>query len=80
MPAPGTYDGDKNPARVTPRNIIDLGVGFDRKFKTERVTWVGRFTVMNLTNQVALYNFLSTCSGTHFVPPRTLRGELGFRF
>jgi len=30
-------------------------------------------TVINVTNKVALYNFLSTFSGTHFVPPRTLQ-------
>jgi hypothetical protein len=37
-------------------------------------------TVANLTNQVALYNFLSTFSGTHFVEPRTLQASIGFSF
>jgi hypothetical protein len=32
------------------------------------------------TNKVALYNFLSTCSGTHFVTPRTYTAEIGFHF
>jgi hypothetical protein len=29
---------------------------------------------------VALYNFLSTFSGTHFVTPRSYQVELGFVF
>jgi len=33
-----------------------------------------------LDNKVALYNFLSTFSGTHFVTPRTYTAELGFHF
>jgi len=36
--------------------------------------------VINLTNEVALYNFLSTFSGTHFVTPRTYTAEVGFHF
>ena len=39
-----------------------------------------RFTVINLTNKTALYNYLSTFSGTHFVTPRTETVELGFHF
>jgi hypothetical protein len=30
--------------------------------------------------QLALYNFLSTFSGTHFVTPRALTAEIGFHF
>jgi len=39
-----------------------------------------QFTAINVTNKVALYNFLSTFSGTHFVTPRTYTAELGFHF
>jgi hypothetical protein len=39
-----------------------------------------KLTVVNLTNDVALYNFLSTFSGTHFVTPRSWQAELGFVF
>jgi len=39
-----------------------------------------RFTVINLTNKVALYNFFSTFSGTHYVSPRAETVELGFHF
>jgi outer membrane receptor protein involved in Fe transport len=80
IPAAGTENDDKNPARVKPRNLFDLGVGSDDLFHTERVKWTGRFTVLNLTNKVALYNFLSTCAGTHFVEPRSLRAEFGVTF
>ncbi len=39
-----------------------------------------RFTVMNVTNKVALYNFLSTFSGTHFVAPRSYQASLAYTF
>jgi len=39
-----------------------------------------RFTVLNLTNREALYNFLSTFSGTHFVTPRAYQLQLGVSF
>jgi hypothetical protein len=39
-----------------------------------------RFTVTNVTNKVALYNFLSTFSGTHFVSPRAYEFSIGFDF
>jgi len=80
IPAPGTENDDKNPARVKPRNLLDVAIGSDNLFHTDRVVWIGRFTVLNVTNTVAMYNFLSTCAGTHFVPPRTFRGEIGVRF
>ena len=39
-----------------------------------------RLTATNLANKVALYNFLSTFSGTHFVAPRSYALGLGFVF
>jgi len=39
-----------------------------------------RFSITNLTNKLALYNFLSTFSGTHFVPPRTYQASIGYAF
>ena len=36
-----------------------------------------QFTAVNITNVVALYNFLSTFSGTHFVSPRAYTAEIG---
>ena len=80
IPAPGTENDDKNPSRVKPRNLFDPAIGSDDLFHTDRVKWTARFTVLNLTNKVAMFNFLSTCSGTHFVAPRTYRGEIGITF
>ncbi len=80
IPAPGTEDDDHNPPRIAPRHLFDAAVGDDNLFHNDRYRWSVRFTVINLTNKVALYNFLSTFSGTHFVTPRTFTGELGFHF
>jgi hypothetical protein len=39
-----------------------------------------QLTVINIMNKVALYNFLSTFSGTHFVTPRAFSAQLGLVF
>ncbi len=80
IPAPGTENDDHNPPRVAPRNLFDTSVGHDNLFHGDRFKWSLRFTVINLTNKVAVYNFLSTFSGTHYVTPRTYTAELGFHF
>ena len=80
IPAEGTENDDKNPPRVSARNLFDLAVGEDNLFRGDRHKWSLRFTVVNLTNKEALYNFLSTFSGTHFVSPRAETVELGFHF
>jgi hypothetical protein len=80
IPQAGTYDADKNPARVAPRNLFDAAVGWDNIFHGDRYKWNMRLTATNLTNKDALYNLLSTFSGTHFVSPRTWKAELGFDF
>ena len=80
IPAPGTENDDKNPPRIAPRNLFDLAVGHDNLFHGDRYKWSLRLTVVNLTNKEALYNFLSTFSGTHFVSPRAYNVELGFHF
>jgi hypothetical protein len=80
IPADGTENDDKNPPRVSSRNLFDLAVGDDDLFRGDRYKWSLRFTVVNLTNKEALYNFLSTFSGTHFVTPRAETIELGFHF
>ncbi len=80
IPRAGTENDDRNPARIKPRNVLDLGVGTNNLFHSDKWHWTARFSVLNLTNKVAMYNFLSTCSGTHFFPPRTLRAELGIEF
>jgi hypothetical protein len=80
IPAPGTQDPDHNPQRIAPRSLFDLSVGDDNLFKGERYKWSLSLTAINLTNKLALYNFLSTFSGTHYVTPRALTAELGFHF
>ena len=80
IPAPGTENDDHNPPRVEPRHLFDTSVGDDNLLHGDRYKWSLRFTVINLTNKTALYNFLSTFSGTHFVTPRAYTAELGFHF
>jgi Carboxypeptidase regulatory-like domain len=80
IPADGTADDLNNPPRVAPRHLFDLGVGVNNLFHTDRTKVRLRFTVVNLTNKEALYNFLSTFSGTHFVTPRTYQLQLGVTF
>jgi hypothetical protein len=80
IPAPGTENDDHNPPRITPRSLFDLAIGDDNLFNGDRYKWSARVTAINVTNKVALYNFLSTFSGTHYVTPRTLTAELGFHF
>lgn len=80
IPADGTENDDKNPPRIAPRNLFDVAVGHDNLFHGDRFRWSARVTVVNITNKEALYNFLSTFSGTHFVSPRAVTGELGFHF
>ncbi len=80
IPAPNTEDEDKNPPRIAPRNLFDVSVGKDDLFSGDRYKWSLHLTAINLANKYALYNFLSTFSGTHYVTPRTLNAELGFHF
>jgi len=80
IPAPFTENDDHNPQRIQPHNLFDLSVGHDNLFNGDRYKWSIRFTVINLSNEVALYNFLSTFSGTHYITPRTETIELGFHF
>ena len=80
IPAAGTEDDDHNPPRIAPRNLFDIGIGDDNIFHTDKYKWSARLTVLNLANKVALYNFLSTFSGTHYVTPRTITATIGFHF
>ncbi len=80
IPADGTENDDHNPPRIAPRNLFDIATGEDNLFHGDHYKWSLRLTAINVTNKVALYNFLSTFSGTHFVTPRALTAELGFHF
>lgn len=80
IPAPGTGDNDKAPPRIAPRSLFDASIGQDNLFRGERYKWSLKLTAINVTNKYALYNFLSTFSGTHFVTPRAMTAEIGFHF
>ena len=78
---PSQENDDHNPNRVQPRTILSLGIGTDNLLHSEgqrRIT--ASLTIDNLTNQAALYNFLSTFGGTHFLNPRLVVGHLGMTF
>jgi len=80
IPTPGTENDDKNPPRIAHRNLFDLAIGEDNLFGGDKYRWSARLSVINLANNYALYNFLSTFSGTHYVTPRTIAGQIGFHF
>ena len=76
----GTYNPDTNPSRITSRNLFDFAVGADSLWKKDTYALSGKITVVNAMNKVALYNFLSSFSGTHFLSPRVAQGELTLHF
>ncbi len=80
VPAPNTENDDHNPPRIAPRNLFDVSLGEDNLFKGDHYKWSLTLTAINITNKLALYNFLSTFSGTHYVTPRALTAQLGFHF
>jgi hypothetical protein len=80
VPAINAQNDDRNPARIASRNLFDASVGDDNLFKGDHHKWSLTLTGINLANKLALYNFLSTFSGTHYVTPRALTAELGFHF
>jgi hypothetical protein len=80
LPAPGTEDDDHNPPRIKERSLFDVSLGQDNLFGGKEKKFSLQLTAVNLTNKTALYNYLSTFSGTHYVSPRSLTAEVGFHF
>ncbi len=80
LTAPGTENPDKNPVRIAPRNLFDVSVGQENIFRADRYKVDVDLTAVNVTNQYALYNFLSTFSGTHYVTPRALTAKVTLNF
>jgi hypothetical protein len=80
IPRAGTENDDHNPPRIASRSLFDLAIGHDNLFHGDRYRWGAQLTVVNLADTKALYNFLSTFSGTHYVTPRTLTAQLTFSF
>ncbi len=80
IPAPGAGDNDHNPPRILPRNLFDASIGKDNLFHADRYKVNLDLTAINVTDKYALYNFLSTFSGTHYVTPRALTAKVTFNF
>jgi hypothetical protein len=83
LPAPNAENDDHNPPRVDLRNLFDLSFGEDNllhRSSSDKRTLSASVTIVNLANKYALYNFLSTFSGTHYVSPRSITGQLAYHF
>ena len=81
LPQTGQENDDHNPDRVKPRNVFNLGLGTDNLFHKEgRKKFTASLDIANLANKEAIYNFLSTFSGTHFLQPRTVSARIGIVF
>jgi hypothetical protein len=65
--------------RVNPRQVWNLSTGQEFKTGGKTVLDVGA-DLLNVFNEVALYNFLSTFGGTHVIAPRTLAVHLKYKF
>ncbi|MFY9855254.1 MAG: hypothetical protein WAK26_15390, partial [Terracidiphilus sp.] len=80
IPAPNAGDADHDPPRIQHRDLFDATVGKDNIFRKERYKTNLDITAINVTNKYALYNFLSTFSGTHYVTPRALTAKITLNF
>jgi len=60
-----------NPARVRPRTVTDLVIGYRHK-GGEKTRWEVATQVTNLSDVTALYNFQSAFVGTRVVQPRAV--------
>jgi hypothetical protein len=80
IPAPGTGDNDHSPPRVSPRSLFDMSLGKDNIFGADHYKVNLDLTAINVANKYALYNFLSTFSGTHYVTPRALTAKITLNF
>jgi hypothetical protein len=57
-----------------------LSLGTDNLLRSDHKRITLRLSAIYLTNKDALYNFLSTFSGAHFVTPRAFSAQLGLVF
>ena len=80
IPAPGKGDNDRDPPRIQHRDLFDASIGKDNIFHAERYKLNLDLTAINVTDKHALYNFLSTFSGTHYVTPRALTAKITLNF
>lgn len=81
LPQAGQENDDHNPDRVKPRNVFDANIGTDNLLHAEgRSKLVASVSIINIMNRVALYNFISTFSGTHFLQPCSVVARFGVAF
>ena len=80
IPAPNKGDNDHNPQRIAPRSLFDVSLGKDNIFHADRYKVNLNLTAINVTDKYALYNFLSTFSGTHYVTPRAITARVTLNF
>jgi hypothetical protein len=80
IPALNKGNNDHDPPRIQHRSLFDVTVGKDNIFRTEKYKTNLDLTAINVTNKYALYNFLSTFSGTHYVTPRALTAKITVNF
>jgi hypothetical protein len=80
IPGANQEDDDHNPQRIAPRDLFDASIGKTNIFNKERYKTDIDFTAINVTNKYALYNFLSTFSGTHYVTPRAMTAKITLNF
>jgi hypothetical protein len=76
----GAENDVTNPPRIALRNLLDASLGVDNLTGEKKTKLKLRFSIVNLTNREALYNFLSTFSGAHFVTPRAYQVQQGITF
>ncbi len=80
IPGANQEDDDHNPQRIAPRSLFDATLGKNNIFHKEHFKTDLDLTAINITNKYALYNFLSTFSGTHYVTPRALTAKVTVNF
>jgi hypothetical protein len=80
IPAPGKGDNDHDPPRIQHRDLFDVTVGKNNIFNKEHFKTDFDLTAINVTDKDALYNFLSTFSGTHYVTPRSMTAKVTLNF
>jgi hypothetical protein len=80
IPAPGAGDNDHDPPRIQHRDLFDVSIGKNNVFHAEHYKVNLDLTAINVTNKHALYNFLSTFSGTHYLTPRAMTAKVTLNF
>jgi hypothetical protein len=80
IPALNKGNNDHDPPRIMHRSLFDVSLGKSNLFHTDKYKTDLDVTAINITNKFALYNFLSTFSGTHYVTPRSLTAKITVNF